>query len=215
MDRRRLLVATLLPLCAALARAQSTAQNGLDLAGLMALLARQHSGEASFVEQRFVHTLDAPLRSSGTLAFTAPDRLARRTLEPRAEAMLVEGDNLTLTRSGRTRSMQLDTMPEMLAIVEALRGTLTGNAQTLQRHFRTAVSGTADAWTLELTPLEAALASRLRSARLSGVRGEVHSVEMEMGSGDRSVTTITPMRAAPAGTVPAASGMTGASAPSK
>ena len=58
-----------------------------DMSELMALLAKKRSGEASFVEQRFVKGLDQPLRSSGTLSFSAPDRFTRSTLEPRAESV--------------------------------------------------------------------------------------------------------------------------------
>ncbi len=170
-----------------------------DLAELMALLGARQSGEANFTEQRFVQGLDAPLVSSGVLAFVAPERLTRRTLVPRAEAMLVQGNTLTLSRNGRTRSFALDAMPEMVALVEAMRGTLTGNAATLTRYFRCAVGGTQAAWTLELTPLEAALARQVQSVRLGGSAGELLSVELLLAGGDRSLMRIEPLGAAAAG----------------
>ena len=169
-----------------------------DLAQLMALLAARKSGEANFSEQRFVQGLDAPLPASGVLGFVAPDRLMRRTLQPRAEAMLVDGNTLTLTRNGRTRSFALDATPEMVALVEAMRGTLSGNASTLERHFRIALDGDAQRWMLELTPLEDALARQVLSVRLGGRAGELLSVELLLTGGDRSVMTIEPVRGATA-----------------
>ncbi|HEY2254383.1 MAG TPA: LolA-related protein [Variovorax sp.] len=168
------------------------------LPDLMGLLAQQKNGEARFTEQRFVHGLEGPLYASGVLSFSAPDRLTRQTLSPRPETMRVEGNQLTLSRGGRSRTLQLDSMPELLGMVEAMRGTLSGDAQGLQRYFRSTLSGTADDWSLALEPIDARLAAQVRSLRLSGRGGEVLGVEMEFVGGDRSVMTITPGVAATA-----------------
>ena len=163
-----------------------------DLSELMSQLARQKSGEAGFVEQRFVRGVDGPLNSAGTLSFTAPDKLARKTVTPRPESMMVEGNTLTLSRAGRTRTLTLDSMPELQGMVDALRGTLMGDAQLLQRNFRTQLGGTQAGWTLDLEPIDSRLASQVRSVRLSGRQGQVLGVEMEFVGGDRSVMTISP-----------------------
>jgi outer membrane lipoprotein-sorting protein len=168
-----------------------------DLPELMGLLAKQKSGEARFTEQRFVRGLEGPLDASGTLSFQAPDRLTRRTLTPRPETMAVDGNTLTLSRGGRTRTMTLDSMPELLGMVEAMRGTLNGNTQSLARYFRTSVSGNPDKWTLDLVPIDEKLAAQVRTLRLSGRAGEVLGIEMEFIGGDRSVMSITPTRTAP------------------
>ena len=173
-----------------------------DLPELMALMARRTSGEARFVEQRFVRGLDGPLVSSGTLSFQAPDRFVRRTLEPRPEAMVVQGNQVTLSRGGRSRSMTLDASPEATVAVEALRGTLTGNAAVLQRYFNTRVSGSAERWTLELQPRDAAAAGPLMGLKVSGQRDEVRTVETQLQGGDASVMTIDPVRAGAASPAP-------------
>ena len=170
-----------------------------DLPELMGLLARQKSGEARFTEQRFVHGLEGPLDASGTLSFDAPDKLVRRTLSPRIETMAVEGNTLTLSRGGRTRTLALDSMPELLGLVEAMRGTLSGDGTTLQRYFRSAVSGSAANWTLDLLPADSRLAAQVRSIRISGRASEVTGLEMEFVGGDRSVMSITPERPGAAG----------------
>lgn len=175
-----------------------------ELDDLMALLAQQKGGEARFTEQRFVRGLEGPLDASGTLSFTAPDRLVRRTLSPRAETMSVEGNTLTLSRGGRTRTLALDSMPELLGMVEAMRSTLSGNRQGLQRYFRSTLAGSAAGWSLDLQPIDPRLAAQVRTMRLSGRGGEVLGVDMEFIGGDRSVMSITPDRpAAGAAAVPA------------
>jgi outer membrane lipoprotein-sorting protein len=177
--------------------------HALDLPELMALLAQKRSGEARFTEQREVKGLDAPLSSSGTLSFAAPDRFTRKTTAPRAESMVVEGNIVTLTRNGRTRSMALDASPEMEAIVEAVRGTLTGNATSLQQHFKLSLAGTPEQWMLELKPATPRLAVMLDSVRIGGKRSELRTVEMRLADGDRSLMQIEPV-AAPSTAPPAA-----------
>lgn len=173
-----------------------------DMSELMALLAKKRSGEASFVEQRFVKGLDQPLRSSGTLSFVAPDRFTRSTLEPRAESVSVDGNNVIMKRGGRSRSLTLDAAPEAAAIVDAIRGTMTGNAAALQRNFRPAFGGSAEQWVLDLTPLDVALYNQVRIVRIMGRRGDVLSVEVQLADGDRSVMSITPEPAARAASAP-------------
>ncbi|RYF79993.1 MAG: outer membrane lipoprotein carrier protein LolA [Comamonadaceae bacterium] len=165
---------------------------GID--DLMGLLGRAKHGEARFTEQRFVKGLDGPLDATGVLHFTPPDRLERRTLTPRAESMRVDGNVIVLSRGGRTRTVTLDSMPELLGMVEALRGTLSGNAPQLQRYFRPQLSGDAAAWSLQLEPLDKALAAQLVRLRISGAQGEVRGVEMEFVGGDRSVMKIEPVK---------------------
>jgi hypothetical protein len=147
-------------LCALALTSLALSARALELTELTGLLAEAKSGAATFVEQRFVRGLPQPLRASGTLSFTAPDRFTRQTLEPRAEGLSVEGNAVTLTRNGRTRRMALDSLPEMAAVVEAIRGTLVGDAAALQRLFRLTVGGDLGQWELHLMPQDARLAGR-------------------------------------------------------
>lgn len=174
----------------------------LDLPDLMTLLAQQRGGEAGFSEQRFVKGLERPLTASGTLTFAAPDRFVRKTLKPRLETMAIDGNTIVMTRGSRSRTFTLDAAPEMVAIIEAFRGTLTGNIQTLQRYFTLALAGSADDWTLGLTPLEPGLAARIRSIRIGGRGAEMNRFEIQLADGDRSLMTIQPVRPAAAAPTP-------------
>ena len=174
-----------------------------ELPELAALLAQKRNAEARFTEERFVSGLDAPLRASGTLSFNAPDRFVRQTLLPKAESMAVDGNQLTLQRAGRTRQMALDTVPELTALVEAVRGTLSGDVARLQKYFRARVDGTATRWKLSLTPLDQRLGAQVRQLDIEGQGPELRSIELLLSGGDRSVMSIEP--AAPAATAAAVS----------
>jgi len=187
VDRRQACL-TVMALAAA---APARAAFGFD--ELMATLAERKSGEARFAEERFVSGLDQTLNYTGTLSFSAPDRLERHTLTPRRESFIVEGNQLTLQRGERVRRLALDSVPELAAMVAAMRGTLSGDASVLRRHFRASVDGRAARWTLTLVPLDQRLLGVVRLLRIDGMQADVRVVELQLADGDRSVTTIEPV----------------------
>ena len=192
-DRRRVL-ASLLALASAiawptLARAQAAA---FDLTELMQLLAKVKAGEAVFTEKRSVAMLERTLESSGKLSFEAPDTFVRETLKPRQERLAVVGNLVTMSSGQRSRTVPLDSVPEAAVIVEAIRGTLTGNRDAIERHFSASVTGNAARWTLELVPRMPRLRELVISVRVSGQQALVNEVVVAMADGDRSVMSITP-----------------------
>ena len=160
---------------------------------LMATLAQRKTGEARFAEERFVSGLDQTLNYTGTLSFSAPDRLERQTLTPRRESFIVEGNQLTLQRGERVRRLALDSVPELAAMVTAMRGTLSGDGSALRRYFKATVDGGAARWTLTLVPLDFRLLGVVRLLRIDGMHADVRVVELQLADGDRSVTTIEPV----------------------
>lgn len=176
-----------------------------DLAQLTQLLAQRRSGDATFVEKREVAVLDRTVMTSGRLSFQAPDTFVRENLRPLREKVAVSGNTMTMSRGDRTRSVALDSIPEAAVVIEAIRGTLTGNRDALQRLFETSVAGNADRWSLELVPRDAKLRAQVATVRVSGRQSEVREVTVTLPDGDRSTMTIEPL-AAPA---------SGASAPAR
>jgi outer membrane lipoprotein-sorting protein len=199
-DRRA--VAALLAACLFAAAVPAFAQTSFDLAQLMQLLAQVKSGEATFTETRTVAMLDKTLQSSGKLSFQAPDTFVRETIKPRSDRVAVVGNNVTMSMGSRSRTVPLDSVPEAAVIMEAIRGTLTGNREAIERNFDAVVSGNARQWTLELKPHEPRLRELVSTVRVSGQQATAREVAVAMADGDRSVMTIEP--SAPAGTAASA-----------
>ena len=189
-DRRRAL-ACLAGLWGAPLFAQ--AQSGFTLVQLMQALAQVKAGEGTFVERRTVQMLERTLESSGRIAFEAPDTFVRETIKPRRESVKVVGNNVTMSQGNRSRTVSLDASPEASLIFEAIRGTLTGNREALEKHFKATVTGSAERWSLELVPREVLLRELVVSIRMSGLRALVREVLVVMADGDRSVMTIEPV----------------------
>lgn len=186
MLRRLLLVPAML---AALATPAMAA--GWDLDQLMASLAKNRFGRATFVEKKFIAMLDEPVLSSGELNYAAPNRLEKHTIKPKAESMVIDGDVLQIERGKRKFTVQLRDYPELAGFIDSVRGTLAGDRKSLERLFRLQLEGEAEQWTLLLSPTEAKMAGTVRQIRIGGSRDDVRSIEIIQADGDRSVTTIT------------------------
>jgi hypothetical protein len=167
-----------------------SAHAAFDLPELARLMAQVKSGEALFTEKRSVAMLERTLESSGRLTFAAPDTFVRETLKPRPEKVSVVGNQLTLTSGNRTRTLRLDAVPEAAVMAEAIRGTLTGNRQAIERNFIATVSGQPQRWTMELVPIEPQVRDLVRSVQIAGQQSWVREVTVLMADGDRSVMSI-------------------------
>jgi outer membrane lipoprotein-sorting protein len=187
--RRRAILALLA--VSATARAQTT----WDLTALMAELRAVRSAAGSFVEQRSIGLLTAPLRSSGTLAYTAPDRLLKQTLSPTPSRFLLEGDRLTVETQGETTQViWLQQHPEIAGLVDSIRATLAGDLLRLTEVHEVTLAGTRAAWTLRLVPRDRRLRTMVAELRISGSGADVLGVETRSEDGDSSLMTITPGR---------------------
>ena len=161
-----------------------------DLQQLMDSLAQNKSGRATFVETKRIAMLDKPVESSGELVFVAPDRLEKRTLKPKPESMIVNGDALTLERGSQKRQMQLQAYPEVAAFIDSIRGTLAGDRRALERSYRLSLDGSADGWTLQLVPLDEKMKAVVQRIRIAGVRDQVKSIEITQADGDSSLMVV-------------------------
>jgi Outer membrane lipoprotein carrier protein LolA-like len=169
----------------------AAAAAGTDPLGeLLQLLARRQHGRVSFTEVHEFAMLERPLRSSGELLYDAPDRLEKRTLEPRPETLRVEHGMLSIERGHRTRVLALRDYPQAVPFIESIRATLAGDRAALERYFSVTFRGSLADWTLELQPRDASLARTVQQVRISGAREDIRTVEIRQSDGDRSLLTI-------------------------
>ncbi len=135
MTRRRVLA--LISLVSLSHRARATDD---ELARLFSELGARRERQARFNERKFSALLKAPIESSGTLTFRAPDFLEKRTVEPQPESVRIEGNVVTYEGSPmggavQTRTFALSDAPLLAALSESLRATLAGDLPALRRHY--------------------------------------------------------------------------------
>ncbi len=155
--------------------------------GVRPRLAPRRPGQVHFVEHKYLQLLTRPVQSSGELIYDAPDRLEKRTTQPRLESLVVAGERLTMTRDGHSRTFDLASHPQALPFVESIRATLAGNRPALEALFHLQFSGDPARWTLRLTPRDAALAGAVREVRIAGAGALLLEVRIDQPDGDHSL----------------------------
>ena len=157
---------------------------------LLRLLAERRHDHVTFTEVQQLAILDRPLHSSGELLYDAPDRLEKRTLEPRREDLLLEHGMLSIERDHHRRSVALRDFPQAVPLVESLRATLAGDRAALARYFTVQFSGTLARWTLELTPTDATVERSVQHIVITGETDRIRTVQIRQSDGDTSTLTI-------------------------
>jgi hypothetical protein len=157
---------------------------------LLKLLAERRHDHVTFTEVQQLAILDQPLHSSGELLYDAPDRLEKRTLEPRREDLVLEHGMLSVERDHHRRSVALRDFPQAVPFVESLRATLAGDRAALARYFTVQFSGTLGRWTLELTPTDATLKRSVQHIVITGETDRIRTVQIRQSDGDTSTLTV-------------------------
>lgn len=171
----------------------SLAMAAWDVDTLMKTLARQEGGRARFVETKTIALLDKPVVSSGELVYRPPSHLEKRTLKPRPELLVLEGDVLQLERGKHKFSVRLSEQPEALAFVDSLRGTLAGDKAALEKSYKLKLDGTEQRWTLDLLPNDQRIASFVLRITFGGTRDKVEWIRWLQADGDSAEMVIQPV----------------------
>ncbi len=170
----------------------AAAQADWGLHELMRELAQTRRSEARFVERKYLSVLDAPLELTGRVLYVAPDRFEKRTLTPKPETLIVDGESLTLHEAGRARPrrLRLQDHPVLWGFVESIRATLAGDLAALERFYAVGLDGTRRDWELALAPRVQAMRAVVRLIRIGGSDSKVRWIEVTEAQGDRSVMQV-------------------------
>lgn len=172
-----------------------------ELTRLFAELGAKRERQAKFVERKFSALLKAPVESSGTLSFRAPDLLERRTETPQRETVRIEGNTVSYEsaamRGGGKRTFSLSDAPPLAALIESLRATLAGDLPTLRRLYEVTWSAQKSGWQLTLVPRDRGVRDAVEKVILRGVGGDVSAVEIVETGGDLTLLQITSLAAIP------------------
>ncbi len=173
---------------AGMAAFADTQDSSLD--AILALLAQHPHGHALYSEEVRSALLQRPLHSSGELFFDAPDRLEKKTLQPVAQDLIVEGEVLTMVRGKHRRSMQLGDYPQLTPLLVGMRATLAGDRATLEKNFQLSFAPSGAGWVLHLQPLASAGAPLYKHIEIRGTEGKVQGVTLERADGERTLMSL-------------------------
>lgn len=172
--------------------APAAGSDGWGVESLMRQLAQVQKSEARFVERKYLKVLKAPLELSGTLTYTRPGRLEKRTLTPKPETLTVADDKLILENPARKerRVLTLQDYPVLWGFVESIRATLGGDIKALERFYRVELEGGPAKWQLYLAPRDRKMNEVISLIRIDGRQARLDTIEVQEARGDRSVMKI-------------------------
>ncbi|MHB1304515.1 MAG: LolA-related protein [Acidiphilium sp.] len=177
--------------CAAPAAIAQPAPTAWGLPQLMHALARVKSASARFTERKTMHMLNAPLVTSGTLEYIAPDRVRKTTASPVPERFVLDGNRVTIVGpDNRTHTFSLSDYPQIGGLVEGIRATLAGDLPTLDRFYFVRLTGNSAHWQLLLRPRGAVLTHFIRWIRIGGEGNRIDAIDTESSDGDHSEMSI-------------------------
>lgn len=166
-----------------------------DQAALRALLrafAQMPGLEASFVEEKHIGMLAAPLRSQGTLYYLRGGYMVRRLAGPAATTVTVTPTELKVSDGTHVQRFDLRTNADMGQFVESFLWVLAGDEAKLREAYVVAFQrdAAANTWTMTLTPKRESMRFIVRAVVVEGAGQEVRVVRVQEASGDETVTRI-------------------------
>jgi Outer membrane lipoprotein carrier protein LolA-like len=171
---------------------QEVATEQALLNDVMSKLSNVKAAKSEFTETRYLKLLVAPIQSSGVLTYTAPDKFEKLTLKPVEEKMTIAKHLVTLEEpaKGRKNTITPNSFPALSALIDAMRGALSGNATLLAETFKVKIDGSSSQWKLTLIPKEAVQFGYIHKITVSGKQDAIDSMEVLQADGDRSVLSM-------------------------
>lgn len=155
-------------------------------------LAKVSGVAGKFKDEKQIALLKAPLRSEGTIHFLRGRGLARHTLSPQKQSLLVTERSIVFWNGKKTETIGLGSASSLKSFAEAFSLMLAGDRRGLEKNFAIAIEGDAKkAWTLKLTPKDDSLKKLVTSIEVRGDGRSIGSLVVRESSGDVSTSTFT------------------------
>lgn len=149
----------------------------------------------TFDEDKRIALLARPLRASGTITYARDRGIARTTLAPRAEQVVVTRTALRIRKGDRTEEIPLDRSKDLRAFALIVPTLLRGDRGELERAFDIGLYGSAAAWwALAFTPKAESLRALLRRVVVFGRGGALVALQITEASGDTTETRLSEIR---------------------
>ena len=162
-----------------------------DVDTLLARLARPAPDSTSFVEVRYSNLLDKPIVVSGRLEHREDGSLVRRVEWPYQEVTELQGENVSVERTGsRPRRFTLDRAPELRGMLASFGAILQGDRQMLDQYFAVTAQGSDARWEITLTPRDDKLKRRLSRIVVDGADNRPKCFTLDEPDGDASLMVL-------------------------
>jgi len=160
----------------------------------MKSLATVQDSRVAYTEIKSLSILQETVRQTGVLSYMAPDTVVREVLEPENEIYTIQENTLVTERAGKLETTDLSTVPLLAAFVESFRGTLSGNAESLQEYYLVEFSQDGPGWRMQLQPRSRSLARFVEVIIFAGQGAQIDRIVIREANGDQSDMLLTALQ---------------------
>jgi len=169
----------------------------LDLRSVLENTAVVPPAQVGFQEERHNPIFEEPMLLTGRLEYLAGGTLRKVIETPFEEDILIEAGHVVVARDGETRKLALNRSRALKTILGAIEAILSGDSDELEAVFHCELSGTDDAWALQMTPISRSVAKRITKLEVRGDDRSVTSIRINLQDDEWHLMSITRNSLAP------------------
>lgn len=160
---------------------------------LAQLLRREVASTASFHELQYRLVLKEPIERRGEFHFEPPSLFEKRVRAPVAETYRLDGETLSIALPDRkVRRVSLRNQPLLGGLLLGFKAVVSGHLEMLAPGFEVQVSGSPEAWRMDLRPTQPDVAKYIEAIHVTGKGSEPLRFEILECNGDRTITAVEP-----------------------
>lgn len=145
-----------------------------------------------FSEEKHIALLARPIKSTGTIFFDRDKGIARATVGPKAQQVVLTKTTLKIKKGDKTEEIPLDKSKDLKAFALIFPTLLRGERAELEKTFDMGLyGGDADWWALTFTPKTESLRKMVKRVVVFGRKDQVISLQIAEASGDTTDTHLT------------------------
>lgn len=168
--------------------AQST-RAPVELDALLSAFAKMEGLEATFVEEKRMQLLKAPLVSEGRLYFARPGYLLRQVDGPQPSKVLITPTTLTVDDGATHQVIDLSARQDVRSFVGSFVSLLAGDKDALTAAYTIRIRDLKNRqWRMELAPKTSPLADIISRVWVTGTGLSVAEVHVFDTNGDEAIT---------------------------
>ena len=162
----------------------------LDLPALLELFAQKKKSTVDFNEEKHTFFLDQPIKSSGYIEFSAPNKLNKFILNPEKISQKITGDILEIKSLDETHTIDLNDHPEFSVLLQSIISVLSGDLVSLKKDFKVNFTNTGSNWSLLLSPHDSYISGYIESIKMYGHKNKLSKIVVIEPNNDRSITRL-------------------------
>ena len=145
-----------------------------------------------FSEQKHIALLAKPLTSSGVIFYDRDKGIARTTLAPKKQQVVLTKTTISIRSDKHTEEIPLDKTKDLRAFAMIFPSLLRGDRAELEKAFDIGLYGSdSDWWALSFAPKADTLKKLVKKVVVVGHKGDVVSLQVVEASGDTTDTQLT------------------------